>query len=155
LGYWAISLLKMPFEVVWMVFFLCCVFFVPSSLFLHAPGCGVALSSPEPRAFGKHLRYSLRGKFRNSRFALRHLNFLSPALRSSSPGLESVAIGLRHSRSLVVGWGFAPQGSQKFGQPLLFCQSLRQWSAATFGVPMTNNKGPLGTLGMGMPCGAV
>jgi hypothetical protein len=37
---------------------------------------------------------------------------------------------------------------------LPICQQPRQWSAATFGMPMTNSKGPLGTLGIGLPCGA-
>jgi hypothetical protein len=63
---------------------------IPSRLTLsplQAACCAVGLSPPEPRAFGKHLRYSFRGKFRNSRKRSDSLNFLSPAFRSSSPGL--------------------------------------------------------------------
>jgi hypothetical protein len=90
--------------------------FVPISLLLHAPGYGVTLSPPEPRAFGKHLRYAFRGKFRNSRFALRHLNFLSPAFAFLEPEVRiggdratpqpvacsalAVSLGLSHSK-----WG--------------------------------------------------
>jgi hypothetical protein len=159
LGYWAVLFLKMPFEVVWMVFFLCCVcthteFVVLARAQLWRSPIATRTTGPA----GKHLRYAFRGKFRNSRFALRHLNFLSPAFAFLEP---EVRIGGDRATPQPVACsalGVSPCGSHsKLDRcsALIFCQRPRQWSAATFGVPMTNNKGPLGTLGMGIPCGAV
>jgi hypothetical protein len=116
LGCWAVLFLKMPFEVLKTPFF--------RVLFAHTEFVVLArarlwrnpIVTRTTGPAGKHLRYAFRGKFRNSRFALRHLNFLSPAFAFLEPEVRiggdratpqpvacsalAVSLGLSHSK-----WG--------------------------------------------------
>jgi hypothetical protein len=159
LGCWLVLFLKMPFELVLGCFY--------GVLFAHTEFVVLAraqlwLSPIATRTPGLRRASAVRipGEITSLALALRHLNFLSPAFAFLEPGARiggdratpqpvacsraGVSLGLSHSEYVwsLVAWS------------LLFCQRPSQWSAATFGVPMTNNKGPLGTLGMGIPCGA-
>ncbi len=120
LVWWLVSLLKMPFEVLWAVF-------LYALLALYRVRC--RCSSTRAAVACVSCQTDLRP------FIVCHKTHATTA-------------------RLQWGWGFRSRMVTEIRPPLL-CQRPHQWSAATFGVPMTNNKGPLGTLGMGIPCGAV
>ena len=56
-----------------------------SSLYQNAPGCGAALSPPEPRALRASICGTHSGGNLETRLRLKHLNFFSPAFAFLEP----------------------------------------------------------------------
>jgi hypothetical protein len=116
-------------------------------LFLHAPGCGVALSPPKPRAQRPSIsgtrtggNLETRASAQTSKFLVPISPFLEPGARIGGNRATPQQVACSAAR-VSLGGGHSRLGRYP-ATSLPFCQRPRPWSAATFGMPMTNNKGP-------------